>query len=403
MATTVQYHPVGPAFLADPYPIYRRLREEDPVHWSELLEAWVLTRYDDVVAVLTDRRFSAEREQAQTRFIREATQRQENLGPFSRAKTMLGADGAEHSRLRRPLVRAFNPRAVEGLRPRIQRITDELLDAVQAGGRLDVIDDLAYPLPVIVIAEMLGVPSELRAEFRRWSDDVVATLGGPFVPSPVLEQGRKSLLELADYFRGVIAERRPQPREDLVSAMIAAHDRGQFSGDEVLAACVVLLIAGNETTRNLVGNGMLALLRNPEQRQKLRDDPSLIQTAVEELLRYAGPVQGTARVAMEDLELDGRIIKKGQLVFTLLAAANRDPAHFQNPDALDVGRWPNPHVAFGDGAHSCLGQWLAKAEAEIAIGTLLRRIPNPRLEVEEPQWGGTFIIRGLRNLPVAFD
>ncbi len=400
---TLQYNPFTPEVHANPYPLYHRLRAEDPIHWSGLLEAWILTRYEDVVFVLTDARFSANRRQARNRFAQMAEQVQQEFGPFGRTQTMLTSDPPLHTRLRRLVSKAFTARAVESLRPRIQRIVDELLDAVPDRGRLDLIGDLAYPLPVIVIAEMLGVPPEERDQFKRWSTDVVATLGGPFTPPDVLERARRSINELADYFRRVIAERRRQPREDLISGLIAAEEQGQvLDEDELLATCMLLLVAGNETTTNLIGNGMLALLRHPDQLQRLQDDPSLIQPAVEELLRYAGPVHGTGRVVKEELEIGHQTVEEGQVAFALLAAANRDPAQFADPEVLDIARHPNEHVAFGDGIHFCLGAPLARAEAQIAIGTLLGRFPNPRLEVEEPEWGGTFIIRGLKRLPVSF-
>ena len=400
---TVQYNPFIPEVHANPYPMYSSLRAADPVQWSEIMEAWVLTRYSDAVAILTDSRFSADRRQARNRFAQEAQRRQEEFGPFGRTQTMLTSDPPLHTRLRRLVSKAFTPRMVEGLRPRIQHIVDELLDAVQGSGRIDVIRDLAYPLPVIVIAEMLGVPPRDREKFKQWSDEIVASLNGPFASQEALERARKSANELADYFRGVIAERRQEPKEDLVSGLIAAEEQGQIlSEDEMLATAMLLLVAGNETTTNLIGNGMLALLRNPDQLHKLRDDPSLIQTAVEELLRYDGPVQGTGRVAEEDLEIDGRPIKTGQVAFCILAAANRDPAQFENPDQLDIARQPNEHIAFGDGIHFCLGAPLARAEGQIAIGTLLQRFANLNLEDEDPPWGGTFILRGLNSLPIAF-
>ncbi len=400
---TVQYNPFLPDVHANPYPMYHQLRAEDPVHWSALMEAWILSRYDDVVLVLTDPRFSADRRQARNRFAEMMEQQEQEFGPMGRTQTMLTSDPPEHTRLRRLVSKAFTARAVENLRPRIQEIVDGLLDEVRDRGRLDVIWDLAYPLPVIVIAEMLGVPPQDRAQFKQWSTDVVATLGGPFTPPQVLERARTAMLELAEYFRGVITQRRHQPREDLISGLIAAEEQGQvLSEDELLATCILLLVAGNETTTNLIGNGMLALLRNPDQLQRLQNDPSLIQPAVEELLRYAGPVHGTGRVAKEELEIGGRRIQEGQVVFALLGAANRDPARFEDPDVLDLGRQPNPHVALGDGIHFCLGAPLARAEAQIAIGTLLQRCRSPRLEVAEPQWGGTFIIRGLKSLPVSF-
>ncbi len=399
----VQYNPFVPEVHANPYPVFRQLREEDPVHWSELMDAWVLTRYADVVAVLKHPRFSADRRRARNRFAQQAAMTLEEQGPLARAATMLTADPPEHTRLRGLVSKAFTIRAVEAMRPRIQRITDELLDAAQEKGELDVIWDLGYPLPVIVIAEMLGVPSERRDDFKRWSDDIVATLGGPFVAPEVLERGQQSAHEMAEYFRGVIDERRRAPKDDLLSGLIAAEERGEaLSEDEMIATCMLLLAAGNETTTNLIANGTLALLRNPEQLDRLRNDPSLVESAVEEFLRYDGPVQGTARVALEDVEIGGKQVEEGQLVFTLLAAANHDPTVFAAPDELDVARRDNRHVAFGFGIHFCLGAPLARLEGQIAFETILRRLLNLRLATDEVEWGGTFILRGLKKLPVTF-
>lgn len=398
---TVQYNPFIPEVHANPYPLYRQLREQDPIHWSELLDAWVLTRYDDVLAVLKHPRFSADRRQARNRIIQQAIALQEQTGLLARASTMLTSDPPEHTRLRGLVSNAFTYKAVEAMRPHIQEIVNELLDAVQDKGRLDVIWDLGYPLPVIVIAEMLGVPPERRDTFKRWSDDIVATLGGPLVAPAVQERGRQAAMEMAEYFRGVIEERRKEPKEDLLSALIAAEERGEvLSEEELLATCILLLAAGNETTTNLIGNGTLALLRNPDQLELLRNDPSLVESAVEELLRYDGPVQGTGRVAQEDVEVGGTVIKEGQLAFTMLAAADRDPAQFPNPDTLDITRQDNRHIAFGFGIHFCLGAPLARAEAQIAFSTMLRRLPDLQLAVDEPQWGGTFILRGLKGLPI---
>lgn len=399
---TTQYNPFLPEVHANPYPMYDRLRAEDPVHWSQIMEVWVLTRYEDVVTVLTDPRFSADRRQARNRFAERAQRMEEEFGPFGRTQTMLTSDPPLHTRLRRLVSKAFTPRMVEGLRPRIQEIVEELLDGALESGRLDVIRDLAYPLPVIVIAEMLGVPPDHRAQFKRWSDEIVATLGGPFVPPDVLQQASKSVHELSDYLRGVIAERRKEPREDLISGLIRAEEQGQIlSEDEMLASAMLLLVAGNETTTNLIGNGMLALLRNPDQLERLRDDLSLVPRTVEELLRYDGPVQATGRVALEDLEIGGREVRKGQVTFAVLGAANRDPTQFEDAEQLDITRQPNEHVSFGDGIHFCLGAPLARAEGQIAFEALLKRLPSPQLEVEDPPWGGTFILRGLKSLPVS--
>ena len=400
----VQFNPLLPEVRANPYPLYHQLREEEPVHWSELMEAWVLTRYDDISALLKDSRFSADRRKADNRFTRAAVaMMEEEGGPLAQATTMLGADPPEHTRLRGLVSKAFTPRVVEAMRPHIQEIVDSLLDDVQESGRMDVIRDLAYPLPVIVIAEMLGVPPADRDDFKRWSDDIVATLGGPLVAPEVLEQARISTQEMADYFSAVIEERRREPREDLLSALIAAEERGEvLSGEELLATCILLLAAGNETTTNLIGNGMLALFRHPGQLEKLRDQPSLTESAIEEFLRYDGPVQSTARVATEQLEIRGTTIEQAHLVIALLGAANRDPEQFPNPDELDIAREPNQHIAFGQGIHFCIGAPLARMEGQIAFETLLRRMPNPRLETEEIEWGGTFILRGLKRLPIAF-
>ncbi len=401
---TAQFNPFAPGVHADPYPMYHRLREQDPVHWSDLMDAWVLSRYADVVAILTDAdRFSADRRQARNRFAQMAQEVEQDFGPFGRTPTMLTSDPPLHTRLRRLVSKAFTPRAVHNLRPRIQQIVDELLDDAGPRGGMDVVWDLAYPLPVIVIAEMLGVAPDDRADFKRWSDDVVATLGGPFVPPDVMQRARTSMEELSQYFLRAIDQRRREPRDDLISGLIAAEEQGQvLSEDEILATCILLLVAGNETTTNLIGGSVLALLQNPEQLDRLRRDPSLIQPAVEELLRYAGPVHGTGRVAKEDLAIDGRPIREGQVVFALLGAANRDPAQFRDPDSVDIARQPNEHVAFGDGIHFCLGAPLARAEAQVAIGSLIQRFPGLRLQTEELEWGGTFIIRGLKRLPLSF-
>jgi cytochrome P450 len=386
---TTEFNPIAGGMLTDPYSAYRALRETDPVHWSPLMEAWVLTRYDDVVAVLSDpERFSADRRRARNRFAAMARQQEQQFGPFGRAPTMLGSDPPA--------------RAVENLRPRIQEIVDGLITAVGDCGHMDVIADLAYPLPVIVIAELLGVPPEDRGKFKRWSDDVVAILGGPFASTSAVDEARKSVEELADYFRSIIAERRRDPRDDLISALVVAEDEGRvLSEDELLSSLMLLLIAGNETTTNLIGNGMLALLQNPGQLRTLGEDLSQTPTAVEEMLRFGGAVQLTGRVAKEDLEIGGRQIKEGQAVLAILAAANRDPAKFDKPEEFDILRHPNEHVAFGDGQHFCLGAPLARAETQIAFASLLRRFGDPRLEASEPEWRSNFILRGLSRLPIS--
>jgi cytochrome P450 len=397
---TAQYNPLVPEALSNPYPMYRALREEAPVSWNEIFESWIFTRFDDVDAILMNPRFSADRSKAQTRFSEMIRQQQEEFGPFSEAPTMLTSDPPEHTRLRRLVSKAFTPRAVENLRPRIRQIVDQLLDEIP-GKEFDLVEEIAYPLPVIVISEMLGVPPEDRGDFKRWSDDVVATLGGPFVPADVRERARKSIEELAEYLSGVIAERRAEPRDDLISRLIAAEDGGQVLSEvEIFSTTILLLIAGNETTTNLISNAMYTLLQNPDQLEVLRGDLSLMPSAVEEILRYNGPVQATGRVAMADIEVGGVTVKEGQMAMAVLGAANHDPAKFADPERFDVKRNPTDHLAFGDGIHFCLGAPLARAEAQITFEEILRRYPRIEL-AGEPTWGGTFIIRGAKKLPLA--
>jgi hypothetical protein len=392
----------APATQSDPYPTYRDLRERDPVYYDPAIDGWILTRYDDVVAALKHPRFSADRRGARGSAVQAALQAQTQGGPFAQAQTMLSSDPPEHTRLRNLASKAFTFKAVEALRPRIQEIVNELLDAAEAKGSLDVIWDLGYPLPVIVIAEMLGVPVEQRDTFKRWSDELVSNLGANSTEE-TQQRALKSALDMAAYFREIIAERRRAPKDDLVSALVAAEERGDaLSENEIIATCILLLAAGNETTTNLIGNGTLALLRNPDQLELFRAHPELAESAVEELLRYDGPVQATARVALEDIEIGGKTVEKGQIATCALAAANRDPAQFPNPDVLDLTRKENRHIAFGFGIHFCLGAPLARAEAQIAFPALLRRFPHLALTTE-PEWNSNFILRGLKALPVAIS
>src|SRR3990172_2392794 len=271
--TTVQFSPAGPEALSNPYRMYKLLREQNPVHWNDLFGAWVFARFEDVDAILMPPNFSADRSKAETRFAEMIKQQQEQFGPFSEAPTMLTSDPPEHTRLRRLVSKAFTPRAVENLRPRIREIIAELLDGLAGRDSFDLVDEIAYPLPVIVIAELLGVPPKDRADFKRWSDDVVATLGGPFTPPAVIERARASLQELVAYISGFIADRRANPQNDLISGLIAAEDNGQVLSEmEIFSTTILLLIAGNETTTNLIGNAMYSLLSHPDQLALLQSD-----------------------------------------------------------------------------------------------------------------------------------
>ncbi len=399
----LQFNPYLPEVHADPYPLYRRLREEDPVH-EAFPGVWVLTRYADVQAVLRDaERFSSDERNSD---LFEVFQQSMNLDPgtldASAAQSMLFLDPPDHTRLRALVNKAFTARVVEGLRPRAQAIVDSLLGDALERGSMDVVAELAYPLPITVICEMLGVPLADHSRFREWSSDLVLSLD-PMMSPEIAAKANRATEGLAEYFRGLLSERRANPGKDVLTALIAAEDEGQrLTEDELLSMCILLLVAGHETTVNLISNGMLALLRNRDQMQRLRGDPSLIRTTVEELLRYDSPVQLTGRIPLQDLEIGGKRIAKGQEVVALTGAANRDPAQFPDPDRLDLGRTDNRHFAFGAGIHFCLGAPLARVEGQIAIATLVRRMPKIELASDEMEWRETVTLRGLARLPVAF-
>jgi len=392
----VLFNPLLPEFHANPYPFYKRLREKEPIHQSPM-GFWVLTRYEDCVAVLRDQRFGREEfQQMLTAVYGDGTEM---------PRSMLFRDPPDHTRLRALVSKAFTPRMIETMREHIQEIVDRLLDRVQDAGRMDVIEDLAYPLPVTVICEMLGVPVDDHASIRGWSADIARSLDAIGLPSDegIVERGRKSRRALGDYFRRLVPERRARPQDDLLSGLLAAEEQGdKLTQDEVIAMCLLLFIAGHETTVNLIGNGTLALLRHPDQLTKLRAEPALIGNAVEELLRYDSPVQRTARITTTEVELAGQPLPKGAMVITALGAANRDPAQFADPDRLDVTRKDPRHISFGFGIHFCLGAPLARVEGQLALGTLLRRAPDLALAEVNPEWRESSVLRGLKRLNVTF-
>lgn len=393
----LHFDPMDPAFVADPYPTYHRLRAEDPVHLSAL-GFWILTRYDDVVAVLRDPRFAKE---AIPAFVAARF----GASVPAMGVSMLDRDPPDHTRLRSLVSAAFTPRVVEGLRPRIQQLVDGLLERVEGAGSMDLIEEFAYPLPVNVICEMLGVPVEDHEQFKDWGLDIARGLDAILLPrdSEVLRRAIAARHALADYFHRLIAARRAAPRGDLLSALIAAEEAGdKLSEEELLATSILLLVAGHETTVNLIGNGTLALLRHPDQLRRLRADPALIGSAVEELLRYDGPVQRTARIPSADVVIGGRTIAKGDMVMPFIGAADRDPTHFVDPDRLDITRADNRHIAFGWGIHFCLGAPLARLEGQIAINTLVRRLPKLALATAQPEYRQSLTLRGLKTLPVSF-
>jgi cytochrome P450 PksS len=392
------------AFRADPFPFYARWRTETPVFRTTLPEkqdAWLVTRYDDVLAVLKDDRFAKDKHKA--------------LSPDQLAKlpwipsifkplerNMLDLDAPDHPRLRSLVHQAFTPRLVENMRNRVQAVTDELLDRVEGKGRIDLIHDYALPLPATIIAEILGVPARDRHKFHRWSNAMLTARPSTWGKLRIIPH----VMAFMGYCRKMIKARQTSPREDLLSALVQAREAGdRMSDDELVSMIVLLLVAGHETTVNLIGNGMLALLEHPEQMERLRDDPSVIKPAIEELLRYDSPVQmATERYAREEVTIAGVTIPRGGLVFAVIGSANRDERQFDHPEKLDLAREPNRHVAFGQGVHFCIGASLARLEGQIALSTLLRRASELRLAVtrQSLRHRPSLILRGLESLPLTF-
>jgi cytochrome P450 len=401
VSTLSLYHLLDPAVLANPYPLFHRLRTEDPVHWDPFLHAWVVTRYKDVVTVL--HHHSAQRTPTPEQLTAIGLA---SLNPIAEimVKQMLFLDPPAHTRLRSLASQAFTPQRVEVLREHIREIANRLLDNVESKDHMDVIADLAEPLPCIVTAEMLGVPVEDHQQLKAWSQDFAEMLGNfqhnPDRASRIL----KTVLEMADYFCAAMREQRLSPRGGLVSSLMNAQiDGDRLTEEEVIANSIVTMVGGQETTTNLIGNGMLALLQNPDQLEKLRSDLSLIPSAVEELLRYESPSQHTARLAPEDTILGGKRIGKRQAVIAVMAAGNRDPERFPDPDRLDITRTDNRHLAFGWGAHFCFGAALARIEAQTAFELMLRRLSNWTLDPVPLVWRSNLGLRGLTKLPIRFS
>lgn len=393
----------SPAFKANPHSFYTRLRAEAPVcrvRMPDTQEAWLVARYDDVLALFKDQRFAKDRRNALTPAqLRKQPWVPPVFAPLFR--NMLDLDDPDHGRLRALVHKAFTPRRTAQLAERIQTLSDDLLDKAQAQGRLDLIADFALPLPVTVIADLLGVPEGDRRKFARWSHTLIKNTASQWD----MVRSLPDLLAFVRYIRWLVRLRRAEPQDDLVSALVQAEEAGDhLSEDEMLAMIAILLTAGHETTVNLIGNGMLALLQHPQQADRLRAAPSQITTAVEELLRFASPVDmASHRYAREDVEVAGALIPRGALVFGVIGSANRDERQFPHPDALDIARDPNRHLAFGQGGHYCIGAPLARMEGQIAITTLLRRFPDLRLAQppEQLRWRRGLLLRGLESLPLA--
>ena len=395
-----------PTFRANPYPTYAQLRSTAPIHRVTLPDgqrAWLVTRYDDVASVLKDERFVKDWRNAPP------PEHPPQMSPlpkeFAQFQTgnFLWLDPPDHKRLRSLVSKAFTPRLIEQMRGRVQVIADTLLDAVEDKGEMDIIEDYADPLPMTVIAVLLGVPAKDRNKFREWSN---AAVSGNRAQEHVEKVLIPHMRAFADYLRAMFEEKRKNPEDDLISALVRAEEAGdKLSEDELLGTVFLLLVAGYETTVHLIGNGTLALLQHPDQLQKLRDDPSLIKAAIEELLRWEPLLQwGTERFAREDVAIGETVIPEGEMVLAVIAAANHDPERFPEPNTLDITRTDNKHLTFGKGIHYCLGAPLARMEGQIAIGTLLQRMPNLRLKgspkvlKRRPE----LILRGLEELPVEF-
>ena len=399
----VVFFPIQKHLRADPHPHYRKLRERDPVHRSRLAGGWVLSRYEDVLAVLRDPTWSSdERNWSRFPIYRARGERAGLPDPYSEHfSSMLRLDPPDHTRLRSLVSKAFTPRAVEAMRPRVALLVDELIAKVESRRHMELVGEFAAPLPVIVIAELLGVPSPEHDRFRRLSDEAVKLLGdGPIAEK---KRGIEGMRAIRDYFATIVEARRRSPQDDLISALVAAEEAGdRLSLAEMMSTLVLLLVAGNETTTKLIGNATLALLRHPGEIERLRADPGLLPNAVEEFLRFDGPVQLTSRMAREDRELCGRTARKGEQVVLLLAAANRDPAVFADPDRLDVGRRDVRHLAFGQGIHFCLGAQLARLEAALALEALVTRLPGLRLADPAIRWSSNTVLRGPEVLQLAW-
>ncbi|HZT95830.1 MAG TPA: cytochrome P450 [Chloroflexota bacterium] len=395
------FSPWDPAFIADPYPAYVRLRERSRVEWYEPSRQWLVPRYDDVNALLRDRRLGRTYLHRFTHeeFGREPPPAEHEPFHVLNGNGMLDLEMPDHGRIRRLVTKAFTPRTVEQLAPIVQRLADELVERFVKDGGGDLLTMVAEPLPVAVIAEMLGIPEADRHLLRPWS----AAICGMFELNPDEQTAMRAVqasVEFSDYLRDLIDQRRQNPDKDLVSALIAAHDReDRLSEQEMISTCVLLLNAGHEATVNATTTGWWNLLRHPEQLDRLRRRPEILETAIEELLRFDTPLQMFERWVLDDVEIDGTTIPRGSEMALLFGSANRDPQRFRDPDRLDLTRQGNKHMTFGAGIHFCLGAPLARVELAASFGALLRRAPELRL-VREPAWRPGYIIRGLRELIV---
>jgi cytochrome P450 len=394
------FNPFAPEFRANPYPTYARLRAEDPVHESPL-GFKVLTRYDDCTALLRDPKSSSD--DTKSPLFRELVESGEVDGEMAGRRPFLFMDPPDHTRLRGLVSKAFTPRSIEQLRARAQQLADDLVAAMGGKDTVDVIADLAYPLPLTIISDMLGVPREDEERFRGWSHALARSLDPEFLlPPDAVAAREKAIDEFEDYFLELFADRRTSPRDDMLTRLVEAEDAGdKLSENELLSTCILLLVAGHETTVNLIANGVKALAGHPDELARLRDDPSLIKTAVEEVLRYDPPVQMTGRLALEPIELPSTTLPAGGFAITLIGGANHDPEQFPDPERFDITRSPNAHIAFSLGHHFCLGASLARMEGQVAINTFVRRFDHFEVASDDLTYKDNLVLRGLNALPVS--
>jgi cytochrome P450 len=390
--------------LQDPYPTYARLHEEGPLHYVEAgnkWAVWAIFSHSECSSIAKDPRLSAKR--AQQMLLPLPISRQAEFSELARmfGLWLIFMDPPEHTRLRKLLNKGFSAAAVEGLRPQAEAVVDRMLKELQPGTEVELMSEFANPMPVRIISELLGVPEAMHDTFVNASRAIAAFRGNPNRTVQEAQAAQDALIELTEFFRKAVAERRHNKGSDLISLLIDIEEEGEvLTEDELYAQCIALLFAGHETTRNLIGNGMYTLLQNPQQTAELREKPEIIRSAVEELLRYESPVQFTARVLKEDIEVCGQPIRKGWTVLCMLGAANRDPKQFEEPDRLDLKRLNNQHLAFSAGLHFCIGAQLARLEGQIALRSLVQRFPNMKLAGPRPEWASTFGLRGLKALPV---
>jgi cytochrome P450 len=407
MADRPVFDPLDPLWSSDPFPLYAELRERAPIHRNDL-GFWVVARHADCLAVLRDKRVSSDSlnvavERMPAGFRTPMAEDDPMAQAMQQMRPFLFRDPPDHTRLRGLVSKAFTPKVVESMRAGTEAVVDELLDDAFEADRVDLLEAFAYPLPVRVICDLLGVPLDDQDRFKVWSDALARGLDPDFLLSQeVIDARGEAVLQFSQYFFELLAERRAHPGEDLLSGLVQVEDEGTVLNEgELLSTCILLLVAGHETTVNLISGGTLALLEHPDQRVRFRDDPSVQRSGIEEMLRYVSPVQLTGRALLEDMELDGVALRAGDFAMLLIASGNHDPAQFDEPERFDVSRTPNNHLGFGFGIHHCLGAPLARMEAQVALGALVRRAPDLALATDRVAYKHNIVLRGMEALPVS--